>query len=118
MLVNTWLGVRQIPRGLRELSDVLTFSRLDYFWLVALPGALPSIFTGVHAALIYAWLATLGSEIFLNITPGIGGRLSEGSQMFEMDLLYLTILILGTIGLIYNQAAIRLEAILLKRRSR
>jgi len=118
VVINTWQGVRGLPPAYRELSDVLMFSRIDFARLVALPGALPSIFTGLHSGLIYAWLATLGSELFLNVTPGIGGRLNEGSQLFEMDLLFLGIIILAVIGLFYNSSALWLETWLLRRRTR
>ncbi|SEI20253.1 sulfonate transport system permease protein [Rhizobium tibeticum] len=118
MVINTWQGVRGLSPAYRELSDVLIFSRVDFVRLVALPGALPAIFTGLHAGLIYAWLATLGSELFLNVTPGIGGRLNEASQLFEMDLLFVGILILALIGLFYNSSAHWLETRLLRRRTR
>lgn len=118
VVINTWQGVRGLPPAYRELSDVLIFSRVDFVRLVALPGAVPAIFTGLHAGLIYAWLATLGSELFLNVTPGIGGRLNEASQLFEMDLLFLGIIILALIGLFYNSSAHWLETRLLRRRTR
>lgn len=118
VVINTWQGVKGLPPAYRELADVLIFSRIDYVRLVALPGTLPAIFTGLHAGLIYAWLATLGSELFLNVTPGIGGRLNEGSQLFEMDLLFLGIIVLAVIGLLYNSSAVWMETRLLRRRTR
>ncbi|RVJ64337.1 ABC transporter permease [Sinorhizobium meliloti] len=117
VVINTW-GVKGLPPAYGELADVLIFSRIDYVRLVALPGTLPAIFTGLHAGLIHAWLATLGSELFLNVTPGIGGRLNEGSQLFDMDLLFLGIIILAVIGLFYNSSAVWLETRLLRRRTR
>lgn len=114
MVVNTWRGISLVPATYRELSDVLLFSRWTYFRLVAVPSALPMIFTGLHGALIYAWLATVGSELFLNIAPGLGGRLNEGSQLFEIDLLFLAILLFGVVGLAYNTLAERAEALLVR----
>lgn len=118
VVINTWQGVKGLPPAYRELADVLIFSRIDYVRLVALPGTLPAIFTGLHAGLIHAWLAALGSELFLNVTPGIGGRLNEGSQLFDMDLLFLGIIILAVIGLFYNSSAVWLETRLLRTRTR
>ncbi|WP_192937282.1 ABC transporter permease [Sinorhizobium meliloti] len=118
VVINTWQGVKGLPPAYRELADVLIFSRIDYVRLIALPGTLLAIFTGLHAGLIYAWLATLGSELFLNVTPGIGGRLNEGSQLFEMDLLFLGIIVLAVIGLLYNSSAVWMETRLLRRRTR
>ncbi|MBP2231899.1 sulfonate transport system permease protein [Azospirillum agricola] len=118
IVINTWYGIAQVPAGYRELSAVLLFRRHDYIRLVALPAALPSIFTGLHAGLIYAWLATVGSELFLNISSGLGGRLSEGSQLFQIDLLFLVILIFAAIGLVYNALAERAEALLVRWKTR
>ncbi|WP_444451967.1 ABC transporter permease [Rhodobacter capsulatus] len=113
-VINTWRGIALVPEPLRELSASLRFSRVQYLRHVALPAAAPQIFTGLHTALIYAWLATVGAELFMNITPGLGGRLSEGSQMFDMDLLFLAIAIFGAVGLVYNSLAEALEARVLK----
>lgn len=118
VVVNTWAGVQGVPRTYRELSAVLLFSRLDYFRFVALPAALPAIFTGLKAGLIVAWLATVGSELFLNIAPGLGGRLVEGSQLFDSELLLLTIIVLGVVGVAYMRLSDGAEAILLRGRSR
>lgn len=117
IVINTWRGFGDVPTNYRELSAVLLFNRLEYIRLIALPAALPTIFTGLHAGLIYAWLATVGSELFLNIAPGLGGRLSEGSQLFQIDLLFLTILIFAAIGLVYNALAERAERLFLKWKS-
>lgn len=114
VVLGTWTGIAQVPASWRELAAALRFSRGNYLRLVALPAALPSIFTGLHGALIYAWLATVGSELFLNIAPGLGGRLNEGSQLFETDLLFLTILLFAAVGLLFNRAAELAEARLLK----
>jgi sulfonate transport system permease protein len=117
VLTNTWQGVANIPGKFRELAAVLTFSRIDTVRLVALPAALPSIFTGLQSALIYAWVATIGAELFLNVAPGIGGRMNEGQQLFKMDLLLLCVVLMGGIGLLLNQAATLLQARLLRWRT-
>ncbi|WP_454914929.1 ABC transporter permease [Xanthobacter sediminis] len=114
VVIGTWRGISLVPAIYRELSQVLLLSRWNYIRLVAVPHALPMIFTGLHGALIYAWLATVGSELFLNISPGLGGRLNEGSQLFEIDLLFLSILLFGLIGLGYNTLAERAEALLVR----
>jgi sulfonate transport system permease protein len=104
-VVNTWRATSAIPAPLRELAAVLTFGRLDYIRLIALPGALPGIVTGLRSALIYAWLATVGAELFLDIAPGIGGRLNEGRDKFEVDLMLVALALLGVIGLVFSQLA-------------
>lgn len=114
MVIATWRGFSLVPPPYRELSDVLLLSRWNFVRLVAVPSALPMIFTGLHGALIYAWLGTVGSELFLNIAPGLGGRLNEGVQMFEIDLLFLVIFVFALVGLFYNALADRAERLLVR----
>jgi sulfonate transport system permease protein len=108
-LVNSWQGVANIPHGYRELSRVMTYRWFDYVAVIALPGALPSVFTGLHTALIYAWTATVGAELLLNVSPGLGGRMNEGQHLFHMDLLLLCLILLGLVGVLFNLLAARVE---------
>jgi sulfonate transport system permease protein len=116
-LVNTWRGVQDIPLKYRELASVLTFGRADYVRFIAVPAALPAIFTGLKAALIYAWQATVAAELFMIIAPGLGGVLMEGRQLFQMDLVLFTILLLGVIGAAFNLLAAAGETLLLRQRT-
>ncbi|HVJ43419.1 MAG TPA: ABC transporter permease subunit [Dongiaceae bacterium] len=115
-LINIWRGVQEIPQRYRELAAVLTFGRLDFLRFVAIPAMLPAIFTGLKAALIYAWQATIGAELFMTIAPGIGGVMMQGRQLFQMDLVLLTILLLGLVGAGFNTLAGLSETLLLRRR--
>jgi sulfonate transport system permease protein len=113
IVFNSAEGARSIPAPYREVARVLTFGRWQLLRYVALPGAFPSIVTGLHLGLIYAWLATVGAEFFLNLGPGLGGRINEGRELFQMDLLLLCVLLLGVIGVLLNKLAGLAEARLL-----
>jgi len=117
-LMNTWRGVANIPPSYRELAAVLTFNRLDFIRTIALPGAMPEIFVGLRSALIYAWIATIGSELLLDISPGLGGRMNEGQQLFEMDLLVFYLFVLGFVGVLLSLFALRLESHLIRWKAR
>jgi len=118
VVVNTWRAIRAIPDPLNELGAVLTFNRLDHVSLIALPGALPGIATGLRSAMIYAWLATVGAELFLDIAPGMGGRLNEGRDKFEVDLMLVALVVLTGLGLLFSQAAALIERRLVRWRTR
>ena len=102
VLVNSWEGVRSVSSLYVEVGSVLTFGRWQSLRRILLPAAAPSIFTGLHLALIYAWLATVGAEFFLNIAPGIGGLMNQGRETFQMDLVLLCVLCLGFTGILFN----------------
>jgi len=107
--VNTWRAAATIPAPYRELSRALIFGRLDHLRLIALPSALPGILTGLRSALIHAWLATVGAELFLDIAPGLGGRLNEGRDKFEVDLMIVALTALAVLGLGFSQLAAAAE---------
>lgn len=105
VVVNTAEGIRSVDPRLRELARVLCLPRGRVLWRVVLPGALPSIVTGIHLALIYGWLATVGAEYFMTLGPGIGGMMNEGREHFHMDVVILGVMLLGGIGALLNGLA-------------
>jgi sulfonate transport system permease protein len=110
VVLNTHEGVRSASAQLVEVARTLTFTPWQIVTRLYLPAALPSIATGVHLALIYAWVASIGSEYFMTVGPGIGGMIIAGRERFEMDLVMLGILILGLVGYLINRSASLLEA--------
>jgi len=117
VVLNTHEGMRSASRQLVEVARTLTFTRWQVLTRLYLPSALPSIATGVHLALIYAWVASIGSEYFMAVGPGIGGLIIAGRERFEMDLVMLGILLLGLVGYLINRAASSFEARLLRWRT-
>jgi sulfonate transport system permease protein len=115
--VNTWRGTSALPHRYTELSRVLMFRPLDHIRFVAIPGALPAILTGLRSSLIAAWLATVGAELFLDVAPGLGGRMNEGRETFQMDLVLSSVVLLGLLGLGFSRLALVAEKTLLRRRA-
>jgi sulfonate transport system permease protein len=113
VVLNTHGGMRSASTQLIEVARTLTFTRWQLVTRLYLPSALPSIATGVHLALIYAWVASIGSEYFMTIGPGIGGLIIAGRERFQMDLVMLGILILGLVGFLINRGASAIEKRLL-----
>ncbi|HKM64810.1 MAG TPA: ABC transporter permease [Acidisphaera sp.] len=114
VVLNTAQGARSTPPALIEVGRLLRFTRAQMVWRVYLPAALPAILTGVHLALIYAWLATIGAEYFMTTGPGIGGLIIEGRDRFAMDLVMLGVLLLGVVGYALNRIAEAAEYRLLR----
>jgi sulfonate transport system permease protein len=117
VVLNTYEGIRGASAQLIEVGRTLTLTRWQMVSRLYLPSALPSIATGVHLALIYAWVASIGSEYFMTVGPGIGGLIMAGRERFQMDLVMLGIVILGLVGFLINHGASRVEARLLRWRA-
>lgn len=109
VILNIVEGIRSTSPKDIEVGKVFKFNRRQFIFLVYLPSALPSILTGVHLALIYSWLATIGAEYFMAIGPGIGGLIIAGRERFEMDLVLLGIVVLGLVGFVIDRLATAIE---------
>jgi sulfonate transport system permease protein len=110
VVLNTFQGVRAASPALLEVATSLRFTRLQLITRLFLPGALPSILTGLHLALIYAWVASIGAEYFMTVGPGIGGLIIAGRERFEMVLVLLGMILLGLVGFLLNRGAATIEA--------
>jgi sulfonate transport system permease protein len=109
VVLNTFEGIRSVPAELVEVARVLRFSRRQWLTKVVLPSAAPSIFTGLHLALIYAWLATLGAEYLLVSGQGVGNLLIDGRENFRMDQVLFGVVVVGAVGYALNALATRVE---------
>ena len=109
VILNIVEGIRLTSRKIIEVGEVFRFNRRQLIFLIYLPSAMPSILTGIHLALIYSWLATIGAEYFMAAGPGIGGLVIAGRERFEMDLVLLGIVVLGAVGFTIDRLATWLE---------
>jgi sulfonate transport system permease protein len=109
VILNIVEGIGLTSKENVEVGEVFRFNRRQLICLIYLPSALPSILTGVHLALIYSWLATIGAEYFMAAGPGIGGLVIAGRERFEMDLVLLGIVVLGFVGFTIDRLASWLE---------
>jgi sulfonate transport system permease protein len=109
VVLNTYEGVHSVSPNLIEVARVYRFSSWQVIRKVLLPGALPSIFAGLHLALIYAWLGTLGAEYLLQPAPGIGNLMIDGREALAMDKVLLGVIIAGLVGAGFNTLATRVE---------
>lgn len=113
MVLNTFEGLRSVPREYVEVGRVCGFGVWQLFARVVAPWAAPSVFTGVQLALIYSWLATLGGEYLMASGKGIGNTLIDGREHFWMDLVLFGVVVIGLVGYALNAALAALERRLL-----
>lgn len=110
VVVSTFEGIRSVGREHVEVARVFRFTHWQVFRKVVLPGALPSIFAGLHLGLVYSWLGTLGAEYLLAPGLGIGNLMIDGREQFKMDKVLLGVIIAGAVGFTLNALSSRVEA--------
>jgi NitT/TauT family transport system permease protein len=101
LMVNTIVGLRSAEEDKINLMRSLAASRMQIFWMLQLPNAMPYIFAGLEIAMILALIGAIVAE-FVGATAGLGMLIS--SMNFTMDVAgqFSVLLLLSIIGLVLN----------------
>lgn len=98
ILINTAVGVRQIPQDYNNVAQVLRLPQREYFFKILFPAALPYIFTGLRIAIGLAWLAIIAAEIVMSGIVGIGFFIWNAYQNGFVSEIILALLYIGLVG--------------------
>jgi bicarbonate transport system permease protein len=98
ILINTSVGVKQIPQDYNNVAQVLQLPRSEYFFKILFPSALPYIFTGLRIAIGLAWLAIIAAEIVMSGTVGIGFFIWDAYQGGRVSEIILALFYIGLVG--------------------
>jgi len=99
---NTVLGVRRIPVQLLRAARSMGTGRIRMFWEILLPGALPSVVTGLRVGLGYGWRGLVAAEIIAT-NAGLGYALFLAQSYFETDVIIASMVIIGVLWLIMDR---------------
>jgi sulfonate transport system permease protein len=110
--INTTLGIRQVDPKLLELGRVQGLGTWQLIRRIILPGALPSILTGIRYSLATAWLALVVAET-IGAQSGLGFLAMDAREFLRTDVIVLTIVIYALIGVAADSIAKLLERRLL-----
>ena len=69
IIINTAVGIRNIPQDYRNVAQVLRLNHLEFFWKIMVPSAAPYIFTGLRIGIGLSWLAIVAAEMLIG---GVG----------------------------------------------
>lgn len=98
ILINTAVGVQQIPQDYNNVAKVLKLSKQKYFFKILLPAALPYIFTGLRIAVGLSWLAIIAAEIVMSGVTGIGLFIWDAYQNNYVSEIIIALLYIGGVG--------------------
>ncbi|HEY0420717.1 MAG TPA: ABC transporter permease [Acetobacteraceae bacterium] len=101
LMVNTIAGLRSADPDRVSLMESLAATPSQIFWMLRLPGALPSIFAGLEIAMIFALIGAIVAE-FVGAQSGLGVLIQ--SMNFSLDVAgqFSVLFILSLIGLGLN----------------
>lgn len=78
-VINSYTGVRQIDKPIFEAAAMLDVRGWRYWREVLVPGALPSIFTGLRLSLQASWTTLVAAEL-VGAVAGLGTILNQAAQ--------------------------------------
>jgi taurine transport system permease protein len=104
-------GVRSLPLERVNAARSLGANRLQLFFTVVLPSALPEILTGIRIAFGIGWGTLVAAELIAS-TRGIGFMIMSASQFLATDVVFVGIGIIAVCAFAFSTAVRILEAVL------
>jgi nitrate/nitrite transport system permease protein len=97
IIINTAVGIRNIPEDFRNVARVLRLNHLEFFWKIMVPSAAPYIFTGLRIGIGLSWLAIVAAEMLIG-GVGIGFFIWDAWNSSHISEIILALVYVGLIG--------------------
>jgi nitrate/nitrite transport system permease protein len=102
MIINTAVGVRQVPQDYLNVARVLSLSEWKVFTRILFPAVLPYMLTGVRLSIGVAWLVIVAAEM-LTGGVGIGFWVWDEWNNLNVRHIIIAIFVVGVVGLALEQ---------------
>lgn len=100
-IVNSYTGIRQTRVEHLWVGDVFGASNIQKLFRIAIPTALPMIFTGLRVAMGAAWMALVAAEL-LAASEGLGYMIQQGRYSSKPALVFVGMVMIGIVGLLLD----------------
>jgi NitT/TauT family transport system permease protein len=97
IIVDTAAGLRSTPRELLELAHSLRATRMQIFFKVQFPAALPFVITGAKVAITLAVIGAVIGE-FVGSSEGLGFLLLAATSQLDTPLAFAALFALSFLG--------------------
>lgn len=102
IIINTYAGVQNSDEELIEMARSTGLGRLELFWHVVLPGAVPFLVTGIRLGATIGLINTIVAELYMAVN-GLGGLLALYGNTFRMAEYFAVVFVLAFIGGLVNE---------------
>src|ERR1700681_1869576 len=99
IIINTAVGIRNIPQDYRNVAAVLRLNHAEFFWKIMIPSAAPYIFTGLRIGIGLSWLAIVAAEM-LTGGVGIGFFIWDGWDSSRLSDIVVALVYICVVGLL------------------
>lgn len=98
ILINTISGVKGVNQNYIDGAKVHGASNFQIFYKILLPGALPSLLTGLRVGLSTSWIALVCSEMLPGSVIGVGYLITHAYQLTRIDIVMAGIISIALIN--------------------
>jgi nitrate/nitrite transport system permease protein len=109
IILNTAVGIREIPQDYVNVARVLRLSPAEYFFKIMLPATVPYMFTGLKIGIGLSWLAIIAAEMLIG-GVGIGFFIWDAWNSSLMSEIILAVIYVGLVGFLLDRAISLLAA--------
>ncbi len=102
VIINTAVGIRNIPQDYRNIALVLQLNPLEYFYKIMVPSAAPYIFTGLRIGIGLSWLAIVAAEM-LTGGVGIGFFIWDAWNSSRLPDIVVALVYIGVVGFVLDR---------------
>jgi nitrate/nitrite transport system permease protein len=102
IIINTAVGVHQVPQDYKNVAKVLQLSKVDYFKEVLFPATVPYVFTGLRIGIGLSWLAIVAAEMLIG-GVGIGFFIWDAWNSSLISEIILALVYVGLVGLLLDK---------------
>lgn len=113
VFLNTYAGVRDVNPLYIHAIRIMGGSQWHVLRSVIMPSATSWVITGLKVSVPYALVGTVIGE-FMSSNRGIGFIISQATGLFDTTSVFSGLIILASVGAIFNDGLGRLEAWLLR----
>ncbi|MCI8879152.1 ABC transporter permease [Clostridiaceae bacterium] len=103
MVINSYSGIKQTKTVHLWVGQTFGASNWELLTRIAIPSALPMIFTGLDVALGSAWTTLVAAELLAS-TRGLGFMIQQARGIFRLDIVIVGMVIIAVTGALLSYA--------------
>ena len=111
VLINTAVGVRNIPQDYRNVAQVLRLNQVEFFFKIMAPSAAPYIFTGLRIGIGLSWLSIVAAEM-LTGGVGIGFFIWDAWNSSRLPDIVVALIYIGVVGFVLDRLVAALGSLI------
>ena len=100
-IVNSYTGIKQTSQVHLWVAQTFGATRRQMLFDVAIPSALPMIFSGLKVSLGASWMALVAAEMLAS-TKGLGYMIQMNRMVGRADNIIVGMLMIGVVGAILS----------------